>query len=110
VSEISHEKSTRETQLMRYSFSDAKAPCGNPNPIDQYVSDGDGVKNFVCFNGGLYYLMGATTNAGESLDCGDGGEDMAVSCSDNTLPPLPGVDKLDGTAWGGVLRDDFVAG
>ena len=54
--------------------------------------------------------MGATTGAGDSLNCGDGGEDMAVSCSDNTLPPLPGVDKLDGTAWGGVLRDDFVAG
>ncbi len=54
--------------------------------------------------------MGATTTAGASLNCGDGGEDMAVSCSSNTLPPLPGVEKLDGKAWGGVIRDDFVAG
>ena len=53
--------------------------------------------------------MGVTTGAGDSLNC-NGGEDIAVSCTPNTLPVLPGVDKLDGKAWGGVIRDDFVAG
>ncbi len=96
--------------LTHFASSDAKAPCGTINPVNQYVSDEDGAKTYVCFNGGLYYLMGATTNAGDALDCGDGGEDMAVSCHDRTLPTLPGVDKLDGTSWGGVLKDDFVAG
>lgn len=89
--------------------SDAQAPCGTQNPIEQYVSDEDGIASYVCYNGGLYYLLGVTTGAGDSLNC-NGGEDIAVSCMPNTLPVLPGVDKLDGKAWGGVIRDDFVAG
>lgn len=87
-----------------------KAKCGTENPIEQWVYVEDGRKAFVCFNGGLYYLMAASTEVGSSLNCGDGGLDMAVSCSSNTFPTLPGVDQLDGKNWGGVIREGFVAG
>ena len=92
------------------STSDAQAPCGTQNPIEQYVSDEDGLASYVCYNGGLYYLLGVTTGAGDSLNCNGGSDGTAISCLPNTLPVLPGVDKLDGKAWGGVIKDDFVAG
>ena len=103
--------SARWRLILVHPNSDAKAPCGTPNPIDQYISGDDGLASYVCYDGGLYYLVGATGGAGDSLDCGDsGGDGTAVACTDNTLPVMPGVDQLDGKAWGGVLRDDLVAG
>jgi len=90
--------------------SDAKAPCGTINPLEQWIDNDGAGKYFVCHNGGLYYLMSTTTKAGDAINCGGGGEDMAVSCPQNTFPYLPGLEKLDGTAWGGIIKDDFVAG
>lgn len=87
--------------------SDAQAPCGTVNPLSQWIDDKDASPNFVCYNGNEYYLMSVSDL---SASCTDGGDGMGTSCTDNTFYPLPGVSDLDGNNWGGVTRDDFVAG
>ncbi|KAM0796585.1 hypothetical protein BDR22DRAFT_825040 [Usnea florida] len=83
------------------------AACGTSNPDSKYIYNNVAVANYACVDNTIYYLVGAQ---GSNRDCTDqGGE--AASCSSNyLLGPLPGVSTLDGTQWGGVKVEDFIAG
>ena len=63
--------------------------------------------SYVCYKNNMYYLMSVS---GIDVDCSGGGGDVAVACTHLNFGVLPGLDTLDGKNWGGVIRDDFVAG
>ena len=88
-------------------LSDVGQPCGTKHPIQEYVKNIAGEQAYVCYDNKIYYLMSVTTGAGDSLTCLDG---EAAVCSPATFPTLPGIDQLDGQKWGGVTKDDFLAG
>ena len=79
------------------------------NPLEEYIDNSVSDGAYVCLNGNMYYLMQVSSGVGDSIVCSSG-EDIATSCLPNTFGILPGLDKLDGSGWGGVTRDDFVAG
>jgi len=47
--------------------------------------------------------------SGISVDC-TGGGDTGTACTNRNFNVLPGLNTLGGNNWGGVIRDDFVAG
>ena len=61
---------------------------------------------YACVDNVLYYLVMAS---GSERDCVNQGG-AAVSCTFSPLMMVPGVDSLDGKNWGGLLRDDLIAG
>ena len=95
------------TILTAHVCSNSAAACGTSNPNSKYIYNNVAVANYACVDNTIYYLVGAQ---GSNRDCTDqGGE--AASCSSNyLLGPLPGVSTLDGTQWGGVKVENFIAG
>ena len=54
----------------------------------------------------MYYLLMASL---ETWECkGQGG--AGYSCQFETFKMLPGVATMDGTAWGGLTREDIIVG
>ncbi|KAK9234065.1 hypothetical protein V1525DRAFT_391821 [Lipomyces kononenkoae] len=82
------------------------AACGTVNPIENFIGVRNGDATWVCYNNEIYYLVGAI---GAAQDCIFSGKD-GPSCSNNKFTPLPGEQKLNGTAWGGLTIDDLVIG
>ncbi|KAK9364399.1 hypothetical protein V1509DRAFT_78068 [Lipomyces kononenkoae] len=82
------------------------AACGTVNPLEDFISVSDGDATWVCYNNEIYYLVGAIGPAQHCVFNHAVGE----SCTNNDFTQLPGEDKLDGTAWGGLTIDDLIIG
>lgn len=86
----------------RYPFVlDSGYDCGTEDPLGKYMLPDTQHASAGCYNGKLYYLASV---AGESELC------INEGCADSYFPKLPGLDDLDGDAWGGVTKDDIIAG
>ncbi|KAI0182679.1 chitinase [Xylaria flabelliformis] len=72
------------------------------NPLSGYMTDDVEKKTKYCHSNRLYYLVAAKGD-GEFCD-GDGG------CADILFQLPPGLDQLDGTAYGGLTLDKLVQG
>jgi hypothetical protein len=70
--------------------------CDGLDPAP-YLSESDGQASFVCYNNQGYWIA----------DFQDKSGDFGSPCDPSLLP---GLTSLDGTNWGGVTRDDIVAG
>ncbi|KAK8139989.1 hypothetical protein PG984_000055 [Apiospora sp. TS-2023a] len=85
---------------------DSGYDCGVIDPMSRYLSVDAQHATAGCFQGKLYYLVDPN---GEAHTC-NGGDGAAVSCEDSTFSVPPGLDTLDGSRFGGVRRDDLIAG
>src|SRR5206468_3637258 len=65
-----------------------------------------GRDSWVCFDGGLYYLLSAK-GTGETCTISNFGQ---RTCQTYTFPAVAGIEKLRGNDVGGVTKDDIVAG
>lgn len=87
---------------------DSGAPCGAINPVDQHLPDDVAATTWTCVDDKLYYLLAPY---GDSFYCNPSGDGQGVGpCYDGDYSAPEGLDKLDGKAWGGVTKDDFIAG
>ena len=75
------------------------------DPQKKYIDPAVGDATYVCYNNNVYYLLMAS---GQNWNCE--GNAPAYYCTTTLLEIPPGVDKLDGTNWGGVKKDDLVIG
>ncbi|KAJ8099510.1 hypothetical protein POJ06DRAFT_257166 [Lipomyces tetrasporus] len=82
------------------------AACGTQNPLEEFISVSDGDATYICYNNEIYYLVGAI---GLAQTCVDSNV-VGLRCTNHDFTLLAGEDKLDGTAWGGVTKEDFIIG
>ena len=76
------------------------------NPWSDWVTDDIAASSGVCYNNQAYYLFnvaGGPCNDLKERETGPG----ILPCPNKVLSELPGVGTMDGTAWGGVTRDDL---
>ncbi|AEO70565.1 glycoside hydrolase family 18 protein [Thermothielavioides terrestris NRRL 8126] len=87
---------------------DSGYPCDTQDPVGDYVDTDVMHKTFGCYNDKLYYLVYPDGDA-ETCDppaC----PGCQESCVDNKFSMPPGLDSLDGSAFGGVKVSDLIAG
>ena len=90
---------------------DVQTKCG-PNVDFNAIVNNNGIdpgaiNDWTCVNGNIYYMLGAQ---GDAQTCDGGGDGTGITCSPNSLTGLPGIVSLNGKAWGGITRSDFIAG
>ena len=76
------------------------------NPWSDWVSDDIAASSGVCYNNQAYYLFdvaGGPCNDLKERGTGPG----ILPCPNTVLSELPGIKTMDGTAWGGVTRDNL---
>jgi hypothetical protein len=86
---------------------DSGAPCGAINPVTYHLDDTAAI-TWYCVDDKLYYLLAPY---GDSFYCYPSADGQGAGpCYDGNYSPPTGMDRLDGKAWGGVTKDDFIAG
>lgn len=83
---------------------DAGVACGTVDPSIDYLEKDVADKTWACAGDKLYYLV---VLKGTAATCTTGREGF---CKHNYYSAPAGIDKLDGTLWGGVTLEDFVVG
>lgn len=88
---------------------DAGSPCDAQYPLSPtwFSTDiADATKG--CYNGNLYYIINPS---GPSQYCGAGSCDGCVPvCTPSFFSQPPGLDKLDGKAYGGITVASLIQG
>ena len=98
-----------------WSVSDTKAfvmdagyPCGTVNPLEGWIRDNVAAATYGCFNGNIYYLVNP---AGDAESCPATSCDGCVPlCTPGYFSQPPGLDKLDGSAYGSITVGDLITG
>ncbi|ETS75025.1 hypothetical protein PFICI_13509 [Pestalotiopsis fici W106-1] len=80
---------------------DSGAACGTSNPITKYMTEDVQRQTGVCYNNRIYFL---------AMVEGDPQECTEVDCEDRKFAAPQGITSLDGKDYGGLTRDDIVAG
>ncbi|KAL4745304.1 hypothetical protein BDW72DRAFT_211523 [Aspergillus terricola var. indicus] len=75
--------------------------CDAQDPLDDYLDEDTMHASYGCYNDKLYYIADPD---GEPYFCSES------TCIDNKFSMLPGVDSLDGTAFGGITVQDIIKG
>ena len=83
-------------------------PCGTVAPTMMLLTEDVGSVTWSCVDDKLYYLVAPDGDASTCLLGGDGLGAAPCYATDWSAPV--GLATMDGTAWGGVTRDDFIAG
>ena len=105
ASNHNHESQHRLTVFFRRLPNNNATGCTG-NPWSDWVTDDIAASSGVCYNNQAYYLFnvaGGPCNDLKERETGPG----ILPCPDKVLSELPGVGTMDGTAWGGVTRDDL---
>ena len=76
------------------------------NPWSDLVTDDIAASSGVCYNNQAYYLFNVAGGPCIDLKERETGPGI-LPCPNKFLSELPGVGTMDGTAWGGVTRDDL---
>lgn len=80
---------------------DSGAACGTSNPITKYMTEDVQGKTGVCYNNRIYFV---------AMVEGDPQECDQISCEDRKFVAPTGLAGLNGKDYGGLTRDDIVAG
>jgi hypothetical protein len=88
---------------------DSGYACGTVDPVSPYyISSGDASKTSGCYNSKLYYLV---------YPSGEAESTIAASCPtcspeiyDSPFSVPPGLDMLDGSAYGAITVQDLISG
>ncbi|KAK8012878.1 chitinase [Apiospora marii] len=80
---------------------DSGAACGTSNPITKYMTEEAQRQTGVCYDNRIYFLAMVE---GDPRDCTE------IGCEDRTFAAPTGLAGLDGQDYGGLTRDDIVAG
>jgi hypothetical protein len=90
---------------------DAQVPCGTKDPLDEDdVSEADSNASWVCHNDRMYFFLAA---AGPERKCWISNGPAPTpnwECLDNPFSLPQGMDTMDGEAWAGLVKEDFVIG
>lgn len=76
------------------------------NPWSNWVTDDIAASSGVCYNNQAYYLFnvaGGPCYDSKKRETGPG----ILPCYNKVLGELLGIGTMDGTAWGGITRDDL---
>lgn len=85
---------------------DTGVSCGTRDPLDTSdLSHENAAKSSGCYKNKLYYLLGAN---GKERSCIV--ENGLWDCVPIQFSLPPGLAKLDGKAWGGLTKEDFING
>ena len=86
------------------------AACGTSNPLPAYMSSSDGDATWYCNQADnmIYYLM--AVHGSQAQDCKVTGCGGKPDCTPNKFGQPPGLSKLNGTAYGGIVYADFIIG
>lgn len=88
---------------------DSGFACGTINPLGKYMTTDTMEKTFGCYNNKLYYLVYPKGDA-SFCDPNCGGLTCSSNCHDGMFVAPPGIDGLDGKAFGGVKVVDIISG
>ncbi|RYP62222.1 hypothetical protein DL771_009821 [Monosporascus sp. 5C6A] len=80
---------------------DSGAACGTSNPITKYMTEDVQRQTGVCYNNRIYFL---------AMVEGDPKECTEADCEDGKFAAPKGITGLNGQDYGGLTRDDIVAG
>ena len=99
------------TPKLGVAVIDAKVPCSTINPLDTSdLTHEDAQKSWVCHKDNLYYLLGAKGAPRTCNLLNTGGHSGQWDCYPNPFSLPPGLTDLNGEAWGGLTKEDFVHG
>ncbi|OBT85922.1 hypothetical protein VE02_04509 [Pseudogymnoascus sp. 03VT05] len=89
---------------------DSGAPCGAVNPdVAHFSAETKGANSWGCADDKLYYIVGFS-GASRACSGDNSGSRPGTICVTNEFELVDGADKVDGTVWGKITREDIVAG